>query len=65
MEATDLNKIASIAASVIAMFNLNSLQKSKVNAYVKENRYEWMEKRKRDSEIESLILERVREVARE
>lgn len=55
MKPSDTGKILSIAASVISLFNLNSIQQKQLNLYVKSNMYEWVEKRKSDSEIEALI----------
>lgn len=55
MKPSDTGKILSIAASVISLFNLNSIQQKQLNLYVKNNMYEWVEKRKTDSEIEELI----------
>lgn len=55
LKTTDISKILSIAASIAALFNLNNIQQNRLNLYVKNNMYEWVEKRKSDSEIEQLI----------
>lgn len=55
MKPNDISKILSISASIAALFNLNNVQQNRLNLYVKSNMYEWVEKRKSDSEIESLI----------
>lgn len=55
MNATSTGKILGILASVISLFNLNAVQSNKLNSYVKANMYEWVEKRKTDSEVEAMI----------
>ena len=55
MQVKDTTKILSIATSIAALFNFNNIQKSQLNMYVKNNMYEWIEKRKTEAEVESLI----------
>lgn len=60
MQIKDTTKILSIATSIAALFNFNNIQKSQLNMYVKNNMYEWIEKRKTESEVENLIKSEAR-----
>lgn len=55
MRVKDATKILSIATSIAALFNFNNIQKSQLNMYVKNNMYEWIERRKTEAEIENMI----------
>lgn len=55
MRVKDATKILSIATSIVALFNFNNIQKSQLNMYVKNNMYEWIERRKTEAEIENMI----------
>ena len=62
MEVKDTGKILTIAATVAALFNFSDIQKSQLNTYVKNNMYEWIEKRKDESEIELMIKSEARSI---
>lgn len=58
----DILNVAKVVAIVAGVFSLNNAQQRELDNYVKLYNYEWVEKRKHDSEIESLIEEKVRSI---
>lgn len=62
MEVKDTGKILTIAATIAALFNFSDIQKSQLNMYVKNNMYEWIERRKDESEIELMIKSEARSI---
>ena len=62
MEVKDTSKILQIAATVIALFSFNNIKGNQIKAYVKENMYEWIEKRKSEAEIETMIKNEARRI---
>lgn len=62
MEVKDTSKILTIAAAVAALFNFSDIQKNQLNMYVKNNMYEWIERRKDEAEVESMIKSEARTI---
>ena len=60
----DTITIGKIVATVVILFNLNSFQEAELKQYVKFEQYEWIEKRKEDSEIESYIRSKANEITK-
>lgn len=48
-------QIAKIVMTVATLFNLNSFQKTELNNYAKLQQYQWIEKRKSESEVEVML----------
>ncbi len=51
----DAIQIAKIVAAVTSLFNLNSMQQTELNNYVRLQQYQWVEQRKTEAEIEYLL----------
>lgn len=61
----DTMTIAKIVATIVTMFNLNSIQETSLKNYVKLEQYQWIEKRKDDAEIQQYILSKANEIIKE
>ncbi len=58
----NLGNVASIVAVVAGVFSLNTAQERQLANYVKLHNMEWVEKRRRDSEVEQMIRDKVQEI---
>ena len=58
----DLMNVAKVVVVVAGVFSLNSAEEKQLSNYVKLNNIQWVEKRRRDSEIESMLRDKVREI---
>lgn len=61
----DTMTIAKIVATIVTMFNMNSIQETSLKNYVKLEQYQWIEKRKDDAEIQQYILSKANEIIKE
>lgn len=61
----DTVTIGKLVATVIMLFNMNSLQETSLKNYVKLEQYQWIEKRKDEAEIQQYILSKANEIMNE
>lgn len=61
----DTMTIAKLVATVVTLFNMNSIQETSLKNYVKLEQYQWIEQRKRESEIQQYILGKANEIMKE
>ncbi len=61
----DAMTIGKILATIITMFNLNSMQENALKSYVKLQQMEWIEKCKSEAEIQQYIISKANEIIKE
>lgn len=61
----DTITIGKLVATVVMLFNMNSLQETSLKNYVKLEQYQWIEKRKDEAEIQQYILSKANEIMEE
>lgn len=61
----DTYTIGKIVATIITLFNMNSLQETSLKNYVKLEQAQWIEKCKEESEIQAYILSKANEIMKE
>lgn len=62
MKPIDALTITRIVATVVTLFNLNTIQEKKLSNYVKDNQYKWISELKRKEEVETLIKSEARNI---
>ena len=62
MKPADISTITKIATTIITILNLNNLQATKLNTYVKNNMNSWIAYRKNEIEIETIIKNKAEEI---
>lgn len=61
----DTYTIGKLVATIVTLFNMNSLQETSLKNYVKLEQAEWIEKRKEESEVQAYILGKANEIMKE